>query len=44
MPERYAYAQEREEELRQLLGDVSILRRRRGGQGRPLPLSLLREE
>ncbi|MFG2312935.1 hypothetical protein ACGFS9_30310 [Streptomyces sp. NPDC048566] len=44
LPERYAYAQEREEELRQLLGDVSILRRRRGGEGRPLPLSLLREE
>lgn len=44
LPERYAYAQEREEELRQLLGDVSILRRRRGGEGQPLPLSLLREE
>ncbi|MFF7358310.1 hypothetical protein ACFZA1_37640 [Streptomyces filipinensis] len=44
LPERYAYAQEWEEEVRQLLGDVSILRRRRGGEGQPLPLSLLREE
>lgn len=43
LPERYAYAQEREEELRQELGDVSILRDRRGGEVRPLPLSLLRE-
>jgi hypothetical protein len=43
LPERYAYAQEREEELRSLLGDVSILRDRRGGDSRPLPLSLLRE-
>lgn len=43
LPERYAYAQEREEELRQLLGDVSILRDRRGGECRALPLRLLRE-
>jgi DNA primase len=43
LPERYAYAQEREEELRQLLGDVSVLRDRRGRDSRPLPLSLLRE-
>jgi hypothetical protein len=43
LPERYAYAEEQEEELRKLLGDVSILRARRGGESRPLPLSLLRE-
>ncbi|MEV8597289.1 hypothetical protein [Streptomyces sp. NPDC052012] len=43
LPERYAYAEEQEEELRKLLGDVSILRARRGGKSRPLPLSLLRE-
>lgn len=44
LPERYEYAQEREEELRQLLGDVSILRKRCGRESRPLPLSLLREQ
>ncbi|MFD0501847.1 hypothetical protein ACFQ0G_00835 [Streptomyces chiangmaiensis] len=41
LPEWYAYAQEREVELRQLLGDVSILREWR--REPPLPLSLLRE-
>jgi hypothetical protein len=44
LPERYEYAQEREEELRQLLGDVRILRKCRSGESRPLPLSLLREQ
>jgi hypothetical protein len=43
LPERYVYAQEREEELRQELGDVGILRDRRGGEVRPLTLSQLRE-
>lgn len=43
MPERYAYAEAREQELRILLGDVAILRDRRNGGTRPLPLSELRE-
>lgn len=42
LPERYAHAEGQEEELRELLGDVSILRDRRGGSSRPLPLSVLR--
>ncbi|GGX56072.1 hypothetical protein [Streptomyces chartreusis] len=42
MPERYAEAEAEEEKLRRQLGDVSILRDRRGGTTRPLPLSELR--
>jgi hypothetical protein len=43
MPERYAYHEEQEQALRDMLGDVSILRDRRGGGMTPLPLSILRE-
>ena len=43
MPERYAYHEEQEERIRDLLGDVSILRNRRGGQTTPLTLRALRE-
>jgi len=43
MPERYAYHEKKEEELRRLLGDVSILRDRRGGKNKPLPLAAFRE-
>lgn len=42
-PARYAQEEARECELRGLLGDVAILRDRRGGRTRPLPLSVLRE-
>lgn len=42
LPDRYARAEREEEELRALLGDVSILRDRRGGTTRPLPLRSLR--
>ncbi|MER0477008.1 hypothetical protein ABR737_01315 [Streptomyces sp. Edi2] len=42
LPERYAHAEAKEEELRELLGDVAILRDRRGGTSRPLPLRELR--
>ncbi|GLF98271.1 phosphoadenosine phosphosulfate reductase domain-containing protein [Streptomyces yaizuensis] len=42
LPERYAHAETKEEELRGLLGDVAILRDRRGGTSRPLPLAELR--
>src|SRR5690606_36146517 len=39
MPERYAYHEQREQELRKYLGkDVAILRDRRGGKSRPLTL------
>ncbi len=39
LPERYAYAEAKEEEVRQHLGkDVSILKDRRGGNVRPLTL------
>lgn len=44
MPERYAYHEEKEEEMRQYLGkDVAILRDRRGGTTKPLTLRALRE-
>lgn len=43
MPERYAFHEKKEEELRGLLGDVSILRDRRGGKNRPLPLAAFRK-
>lgn len=42
MPERYAYHESKEQEMRGLLGDVAILRDRRGGKTLPLPLSELR--
>lgn len=43
-PERYAYAEQREQDIRGLLGDVSMLTDRRGGGGKkPLTLSALRE-
>lgn len=44
MPERYAYHERREQELREFLGkDVSILRDRRGGTLKPLTLRALRK-
>lgn len=44
MPERYAYHEKREEELRQYLGkDVAILRDRSGGKVTPLTLRAFRE-
>jgi len=42
-PERYGYAERREQEIRDLLGDVSMLTDRRGGDGKkPLTLAALR--
>lgn len=42
-PERYAYAEGREHRIRAVLGDVSMLTDRRGGNGkRPLTLEALR--
>ena len=44
MPERYAYHERKEQELREHLGkDVSILRDRRGGPVRPMTLQEFRE-
>lgn len=43
LPEVFAEWERREQEMRALLGDVSILRDRRGGVGRPLTLSGLRD-
>jgi hypothetical protein len=44
MPERYAYHERREQELREYLGkDVSVLRDRRGGKTVPLTLRAFRE-
>ena len=42
-PDRYAEAEEREQQLRAELGDVAILRERRGGVSRPLTLTELRQ-
>jgi hypothetical protein len=42
LPERYAFHEQQEQELRKLLGDVSILRDRRGGKVRPLTLAEFR--
>ncbi|XUL90002.1 hypothetical protein ACQ86D_27975 [Streptomyces galilaeus] len=42
LPDRYAHAEAEEETLRAKLGNVAILRERRNGVGRPLPLSELR--
>lgn len=41
-PERYAYAERRENEIREMLGDVSMLTDRRGGDKKPLTLETLR--
>jgi hypothetical protein len=41
-PDRYAHAEAEEQRLRAELGDVAILRERRGGVTRPLPLTELR--
>jgi hypothetical protein len=42
-PERYDYAEEREGQIRSLLGNVSMLTDRRGGDGKkPLTLEMLR--
>jgi len=44
MPERYAYHERKEQEMRDYLGkDVAILRDRRGGTTKPLTLRALRE-
>lgn len=44
MPERFAYHEQKEQELREYLGkDVAILRDRRGGTVKPLPLTVLRQ-
>jgi 3'-phosphoadenosine 5'-phosphosulfate sulfotransferase (PAPS reductase)/FAD synthetase len=42
LPEKYAEVEAREEELRQQLGDVSILRDRKGGETKTLTLKQLR--
>jgi hypothetical protein len=42
LPDRYAVAEAHEGSLRELLGDVTILRERRKNVGYPLPLSELR--
>jgi 3'-phosphoadenosine 5'-phosphosulfate sulfotransferase (PAPS reductase)/FAD synthetase len=43
-PDRYAYHERREQELREFLGkDVAILRDRRGGTTKPLTLAAFRE-
>jgi hypothetical protein len=41
-PDRYAQAEEHEQRLRAELGNVAILRERRGGVSRPLTLTELR--
>ncbi len=44
MPDRYAYHEEQEDAFRASTGkDVAVLRDRRGGKTRPLPLRLLRQ-
>lgn len=43
-PNRYAYAERKEQELRDMLGNVSMLTDRKGdGKKKPLPLTVLRE-
>ncbi len=42
-PDRYLEAEGEEDDLRDLLGNVSILTDRTGGKKRPLPLSEFRE-
>lgn len=41
-PERYAYSEQREQQIRSTLGDVSMLTDRRGGDKKPLTLEALR--
>lgn len=41
-PDRYARAEAQEQQLRVKLGNVAILRERRGGMSRPLTLTELR--
>jgi hypothetical protein len=41
-PDLFALKEHEEEEMRELLGNVAILRDRRGGESRPLPLAELR--
>lgn len=41
-PERYAYANFREQKIRGMLGDVAMLTDRRGGEKKPLTLEALR--
>ena len=41
-PERYAYSERRENEIRETLGDVSMLVDRRGGEKKPLTLTALK--
>ena len=44
MPERYAYHEQKEQELREVIGkDVAIMRDRRGGTSTPLTLRSFRE-
>ena len=43
MPERYAWHEAREEALRGKLGDVSVMKDRRGGKTTPLTMKMLRE-
>jgi len=43
LPERFAFHEAQEQSLRQTLGDVAILRDRRGGKVMPLTLRQLRE-
>jgi hypothetical protein len=43
MPERFHYHETKEEQMREQLGDVSILRDRRGGTSRPLTMKEFRE-
>jgi hypothetical protein len=41
-PDRHAHAEAQEQQLRAEIGDVAILRERRGGVSRPLTLTELR--
>jgi hypothetical protein len=43
MPDRYAYHEAKEQEMRDLLGDVSVMKDRRHGKTSPLTLRQLRE-
>ncbi len=42
-PERYAYVEAREQSIREMLGDVSMMTDRRGGGKKPLTLATLRD-
>ena len=43
LPDRYAYHEEQEQSIRDMLGDVSILRDRRGGTTKPMSLCAFRK-